>query len=143
MKSTAINQSAKWLAALLIVGALAACSGHRGSEFRMEKMFDFVAYKLDFTDQQELMLDDIQREITLIREQSSELRKQQHDQMIALFQADELDVVAIEQLIHQRHNTMKEHMPRVMPLVKQLHATLSLEQKQKVVEFVNRHHQDK
>jgi uncharacterized membrane protein len=138
MITRALNRPMKFIAVILLISALAACQGHHRSEHNMGMMFDFIAYKLDFTEQQQTILADIQKQVNQIKEETKTHRQQQHEQMIAMFEAPRLDIERLEQLMNQRHDQMKVYAPRVLPLVEQLHATLSPEQKQDVLEFVSK-----
>jgi len=117
---------------------LVACGMHYSMDDRMEKMFGMVAYKLDFTEEQRAILDEIQLTVKQVREQSMPQRKKRHEEMLSIFNAEELDVARLQEMMQERRESMSQMMPTVMPLAKQLHGTLTEEQKEKAVKIVSR-----
>ncbi len=140
MKVPQITKSLKWIAIALVVGIVAACAGHRDGEKRADRMMDMIAYKLDFTDEQEALLGQVKDEVKLIREETTDQRHRQREELLTLFQADQLDVEQLRSLMEGHRQQKEEYIPRVMPLVVQLHASLSTEQKDKVVQYTSKWH---
>ena len=132
------TRSLKGIVIALALGLLAACSGHHGGENRADMMFDMIAYKLDFNDEQEALLDQIKAEVKLIREETRSQRDSQREEFIILFKADQLDVEQLHSLMDSHGQQREELAPRVMPLVVELHASLSEEQKDKVIQYMEK-----
>ena len=129
------------LTAMALVFGLTACkTGHHRHEAHMGKFFDMIAYKLDFTDEQEVILDQIKSEVKTIKKQTAGQRKERARDLIALIEAEQLDTEQLGLMLEQHHQRMKEHSPKVMELVSQLHSTLTEEQKQKIIRFINKRH---
>ena len=82
MSAISKSTSLKLIISLLVVGLLSACSGHRTGEHRADIMFDIIAYKLDFNDEQEALLTQIKSEIKAIREQTQDQRDKQRQEFV-------------------------------------------------------------
>lgn len=122
-----------------VVGAssLVAChGGGRGGQHHMGMVFDVVAYKLDFTDQQQEIMDRMQTQVKIFRQQRRDQRAEKRDEFIALIQADTLDTDRLKSMMDEHHQSVSELSPALMALAAELHATLTLEQKEKMTTYV-------
>ncbi len=141
-----VKRYGKWLVvAMLMGGILSACSGYqeRGPLRHLDRGFDYVAYKLDFTDEQELILDRIQSQTETILQETREQRNDEREQFIALIGARDLDVDQLNALMAKRHDRYDVFSDQLMPMVVELHATLSADQKEEIIERLNRWSNDK
>ena len=123
---------------LLVLLGVSAC-GHKGGGYHTDMMYNMVAYKLDFNDEQEAKLAQIRQQMELIREETHQQRLAKRDEMIAIIESDQLDTARLMQLVQERKDAMSEYAPRLLPLLEELHASLSPEQKEKMVDFMSRH----
>lgn len=137
------SRSLKLIAATVVLGLLAACSGHHGGEHRGGMMFDMIAYKLDFSDEQEALLGQIRSEVQLIRSETQSQRDGQRAEFITLFKAPRLDLDKLNSMMDNHKQHREEFAPRVMPLVVELHASLTDAQKDKVLGYMEKWHQPK
>ena len=118
---------------VFILGAfvLTACSGHHGDRGGM--MFELVSYKLDLTEVQEEKLFAIREEMVRLRKEVKVERKQQLDDVKLLILADVLDQDAVQKRFEMHHDRLRELAPSMIALIAEFHATLTPEQKNKVV----------
>lgn len=141
--SKPIKYLALTLTAIAILFGLSACKmGHHQHGARMGMFFDMIAYKLDFSDEQEEILEKIKSEFKTIKKQTAGKRKERTQALVALIEAEQLDTEKVILMVEQRHQRMKEHSPKILELVSLLHSTLTEEQKQKIIRFINKR-QDK
>jgi len=145
--SMTISKPIKYLAltltAIAMLFGLAACkTGHHQHGARMGMFFDMIAYKLDFSDEQEEILEQIKSEFKTIKKQTAGERKERAQALITLIEAEQLDTEQVSLMMEQRYQRMKEHSPKIMELVSQLHSMLTEEQKEKIIRFINKR-QDK
>ncbi|MCG8669498.1 MAG: Spy/CpxP family protein refolding chaperone [Pseudomonadales bacterium] len=137
----------RWIAIIaVVIGSLslAGCfhgkSHHRGGEM----MFEYVAWKLDLNDEQQALMDDVKAELKKARKDMHEQRKQDKQAVIALIEAETLDTEAAMSIFNKKQAAINEHAPAVLEKIAALHATLTPEQKAKVIAKLNsmgKHHE--
>lgn len=128
---------------LFAITGLTACKdGARDKDKHMGMFFDYMAYKLDFTPEQERILDRIQTQVKTIKAESREQRAASKQAFVALIEADELDTDQLQSMMDNHQQRMEQHAPKIMPLLAELHATLTPEQKSKIIERLNKHEED-
>lgn len=136
----------RWFMILAIVAGSLSLSGcfndkphHKGGEM----MFEYIAWKLDLSDEQQALLDDVRQEMKMIREQHREQRAQDKDTVIALINADTLDTATAMTLLQKKQAMIAANAPSVLEKLAAFHATLTPEQKATIIEKLNkmeRHH---
>lgn len=139
--------SKRWLGFfVLLIGSLTlgGCFHGKPHHKHGDMMFEYVAWKLDLTEQQQVLLDDIRNEMKEIRKEHKAQRQQDKATIIGLIQADTLDTTAALSMLQQKQAIMNQYAPQVLQKVAALHATLTPEQKQTIIERINemgqRHH---
>lgn len=136
MKILSFSRKIQLAIVVLLSGLfLTACKGHH--EGRGSMMFDIAAYKLDLDDAQEEKLFAIRDEVQRLRKEARKEKRNHLEQSKALILADSLDQAQVLALFEQHQNTMSEVAPGIIAKVSEFHSTLTLEQKEKVVEMLD------
>ena len=113
---------------------------HRGHHGGAEFMIDYMSEALDLTDAQQEQLDEIKEEFFTKAKQLHEEKKAQHDEFMALVQAESIDPVQLKALVAKHRARMDEMVDLAVDRVVAFHATLSAEQKEKLVEKIEKFH---
>ena len=123
------------LIAVLGVGSLVfvGCRhpGHqRGAAF----MMDYMAEALDLTVAQQTMANTYKDEIlTMVKTKHSE-KKKMHDELKTQLSSDTIDTVRVKTLIAEHRAGMDDVIDLAVDRIAEFHATLSPEQREKLVE---------
>ena len=142
MKSATLKK--RWVMFLSLLTAtlvLGGCFHGKNHPRSGEMMFEYIAWKLDLSEEQQALLDDVHQEMQAIREQQQEQRKQDREAVINLVMADTLDTGAAMALLQQKQTTLMAKAPGVLEKIAALHATLTPEQKNIIIEKLNKMHQ--
>ena len=123
---------------LMVCGLFIFTACNKTPEQRAEKFVDKVSSKLDLTKEQESKL-------VLIKDKYFELRsKQNHsekkDKVEKLILSKTLDDKEVQYLYEAKQRRMNNYYKEIYPLLKDFHASLNDEQKQDVVNFMNKIH---
>jgi Spy/CpxP family protein refolding chaperone len=120
----------------LVIGALSwGAYAHRPhGHHRM----DWIAKRLNLDDQQKVKLEAIHEAMKQAREEFKGERAALLDEVTAQIQSDQLDQAKVLQFIEQRLTRMNQAAPQIIAKVAELHATLTPEQKAKVIEHLER-----
>lgn len=137
MKITANPKS--WIAFVTLVIASLSLAGcfHGKSHHGGEKMFEYLSWKLDLNDEQQLLLDEVQAELKKARQETREQRQQDKAALIALIESDTLDTQEALALFNRKQATMNTYAPAMLDKLAALHATLNPEQKATIIERIN------
>ena len=131
------------LSFLLVIG-LTACK-HRGphlffDEFFREAAVKRIAAQLDLTDIQKSDLNQIVTDLAQrAKEMHTESEKHRRD-VTELLQQDRIPRDAVDRLINDRMNRMKELADLVKDRVIDLHASLTPDQRDKLIELIEERH---
>ena len=109
---------------------------HKGAEF----MLDYISEALDLTADQQTQLEEIREELFAKAKELHDQKKDQHEQFMALVQAEEIDPVQLKAMIAEQRAKMDEVVELAVDRVVAFHATLSAEQKEKLVEKIEKFH---
>lgn len=109
---------------------------HRGAEF----MIDYMSEALDLTDAQQAQLEEIKEEMFAKAKALHDQKKAQHDEFMALVQAETIDPAQLKTLIARHRAQMDEVVDLAVDRVVAFHSTLSAEQKEKLVEKIEKFH---
>lgn len=128
---------------LMVVMVLAATLGLSGCfngkpHPKGEMMFEYIAWKLDLSDQQQNLLDEVRQELKKIHQQEAEQRAKDKESVVALINAETLDTDAAMTLLQNKQQTMSRHAPAVLEKVAAFHATLTPEQKEIIIKKLNK-----
>ena len=138
MNKKGVFRSLKWVG-IIVLGSLltAGCKHHHGKHGSF--MFDMIAYKLDMTDEQEVKWYAVRDEITRLRDEAKQERYEQMQTLIDMVNADTLDQQQALALVEQHREKMAAAAPSVIAKLADFHATLSGEQKAKIVKKISSH----
>ena len=134
----------KWPRALGIlfaigaVGTLAGC--HKNPEERISAISEKIADKLDFNEQQKVLLNDITSEIKKDFAEEKNRRQSMKDDFKNMILADDLDKAKIKEIINARHARMEEKTDKYLDKVAALHKSLTPEQKKDLIDKVEKFH---
>ncbi|HEY1080045.1 MAG TPA: Spy/CpxP family protein refolding chaperone [Bdellovibrio sp.] len=132
----------KWPRALGIlfaigaVGTLAGC--HKNPEERIAAISEKIADKLDFNEQQKVLLNDITAEIKKDFAEEKSRRQSMKDDFKNMILADDLDKAKVKELLNARHQRMEEKTDKYLDKVAALHKTLTPEQKKELIDKVEK-----
>lgn len=126
------------LSLIPLIGVLASCGGHRGMGHHDGRVFDYVAYKLDFNEEQEALLDQLRVQTELVRDEFKDQRQAQRRKLADLIAAETLDVDAIKALMEEHQQQFNVITPRLTPSVVALHASLNEKQKEKIAKYMEK-----
>lgn len=104
-----------------------------GGHHKGEAMFEMIAWKLDFNDEQQAKLEDIKAEMKRIRGEMKSQRESDKASLITLIQNETFDTTAAAQLVAQKQIAITQYTPSVLEKIAALHATLTPEQKAKII----------
>lgn len=130
------KRSFQLITIVIFMGLLAGCFGRGGHNQNM--MFDAIAYKLDFNEQQKAIVDRIKQEVKAIRAEHRNQHQNLFSEAATLINQERLDTSRIEQIATTHQNKRQQYFDRILPMVAELHATLSPEQKEKLTKFINK-----
>jgi periplasmic protein CpxP/Spy len=127
---------------LIIAGVVAAVGllfwgvgyAHRSPERRMA----WIAKRLNLDEQQMGKLEAVHDAMRQAREQFHQDRATLFEELAAQIQSERLDEAKLLQFFEQRQTLMSQVAPQVITKVAELHASLTPEQKTKVVEHLAR-----
>ena len=116
---------------------------HRGHQRGAAFMMDYLAEALDLTEAQQAMANSYKDEILAkVKGKHSEKRKI-HDELKAQLGGDTIDTVRVKALVAEHRAGMDDVIDLIVDRVAELHATLSPEQREKLVskleKFEKRH----
>jgi hypothetical protein len=127
--------------ALIGLGTMTACHS-RSPEAKVDHVASKVASKLDFNDQQKVLLDDIANEIKKDMQAEKALRLSMHDELKAMIASEELDKAKAKTAIKGKIERFEGKIDKYLDKVAALHKTLNAEQKQELLGFMEKfgHH---
>jgi Spy/CpxP family protein refolding chaperone len=122
--------------AVVVLGLLSwgayAHWGHRHNRV------DWIAKRLNLDDQQKAKLEAVHEALRQARAEFKKERAELFDELEAQIKSDQLDQAKVLQLLERRQAIMNQVAPQVIAKVAELHATLTPEQKAKVIEHLER-----
>lgn len=137
MKKLSMSRKIQMFAIVLLSGFfLTACKGHHGEHGG--RMFDLASYKLDLTDAQEEKWFAIRDELKQVRKDARSEKKAHLEEAKALVMADTLDQALVLKRFEEHQQKMLAAAPSIVEKVAEFHATLTPEQKEKVVGLFDR-----
>lgn len=113
--------------------------GNRGNpEERQKQMVEKVTKKLELNDEQQGKLKDLMAAVKKKREQMKEGRKEGQAEVKTLLLAEKLDKAKLKSLFEKRHEALKSNSDEVLDKLIAFHGSLSPDQKQQAVKFLER-----
>lgn len=136
MKNVSLSRKIQLVVVMLLSGLfLTACKGHNEGHGGM--MFDIAAYKLDLTEVQEEKWFAIRDELKQLRRDARKEKQSHVDQAKSLIMADSLDQAEVLNQFEQHQGRMLSAAPSVIEKLSEFHATLTAEQKEKVIKMLD------
>jgi len=103
--------------------------GHRGAEF----MVDYIAEVLDLSEDQEDMAAAFKNEILAKAREKHADKKQMHAEIKAQLSSEAIDTERVKALMLEHRQAMEEVMDLAVDRIAEFHATLSPEQRDKLI----------
>lgn len=125
------------LAGTLLLG-LTGCFKHSPEE-KAEWITDRVASKLELDETQKGKLVALKDEIMKARKDLQADRESSFDEVRTMVKSDVMNKDSIKALFDQKHQKMEQHADPVLDKLIDFHASLTVEQKQQIVEFMDKH----
>lgn len=124
-------------AALGITLGLAGCQ-HSSPEKRADRAVSYVSHKLDLTDDQEVMLTGIKDRWMDARQEMNAERKTYAEKFTSMIRSEELSRDELIQMYEARKQYIEEQLPTAMDDIIAFHKQLNPEQKEKIVELLEK-----
>jgi Spy/CpxP family protein refolding chaperone len=118
-------------------------SCNRTPDERANKMVKIISYKLDLNDGQKQKLSQLKDSIMEAKKRRAPEKKVMHDEMKKLVRAKTIDEAAVKDLVMQKEKMIAEEFPAIFIKLQAFHSSLSDEQKEKVVQFMDKIHSKK
>ena len=119
---------------------------HRGHQRGAAFMMDYMAEALDLTEAQQTMANSYKDEILAKIETRHSEKKNMHDELKRQLSSDSMDTVRVKTLIAEHRAGMDDVIDLVVDRIAEFHATLSPEQREKLVskleKFEKKHRRD-
>ncbi len=127
---------------LVLTGATLAIVGcERSPEKAAEKVTSKISRELELTDTQKAQLDRIKVRLLELHQTSQQSRDQFRSEVKDLVLAEKLERQNVKFLMEGHRQNMEDRFESAFPLIQDFHATLSLEQKQKLVGLLEKFHE--
>lgn len=123
--------------ALIGMGALTACHS-RTPEARVDHVASRVASKLDFTNEQKALLDDITTEIKKDMQAEKDVRLSMKNEFRSWINSSELDKTKVRDTIKAKVDRFEGRVDKYLDKVAALHKTLNAEQKEELLAFLDK-----
>ncbi len=123
--------------AVIGIGALSACHS-RTPEARIDHVASKVADKLDFTDAQKVILNDIANDIKKDFQSEKEQRLAMKTDFKSWIMSDELDKAKVKGAVKNKMERMDSKVDKYIDKIAVLHKTLNKEQKEQLLSFLEK-----
>lgn len=100
-----------------------------------------VSSELNLNENQRSQLEDIKNEIMAAKKRHKEDKQRGLEEAKSLILSQEIGLNQVQELMARRQDLIQEELPNIFPKIQSFHAGLSAEQKQKIVNFMNKFHQ--
>jgi len=128
--------------AIIAAITLSACGHHRhhDPEKKAEWIVEEISDHLDLNENQAAKLSDVKTALLTHRKQFHENKTEIMDQMIVELQKPEMDKTFLLSVIDQKQDIFNQMAPEVINKLVAFHASLDDEQKQEIIEKMQKHH---
>lgn len=123
--------------ALISIGALSACHS-KGPEARIDHVASKIASKLDFTNEQKNLLQDITAELKKDMQSEKEARLSMKSEFRSWISSNDLDKAKVKETIKAKMDRMEGRVDKYLDKVAALHKTLNAEQKEELIAFLDK-----
>ncbi len=125
------------LAALAGLGIVSGCRPH-DPESRVKWISKKITSTLDLTSEQQGKLDALTQTLLEVRKKHEGERKQGLETVKSLILSDSLDAAQVKKLVAQHHASFEQNFDPVFAKLKEFHASLTLDQKKKAAQYIDR-----
>jgi len=128
--------------AIIAAITLSACGPHRhhDPEKKAEWVVEEISDHLDLNENQVAKLNDVKTALLTHRKQFHANKTEIMDQMMIELQKPEMDATFLLSVIDQKQEMFNEMAPEVIDKLVVFHASLNDEQKQEIIEKMQKHH---
>ena len=130
-----------WLSSVFFILSLAAC--RHGEEGRIDYMAEKVSDELAFDQQQNAQWNQLVADLKEIRNSMSEKHEAARTMAIEELKSDQLDEARLLLTLEQHQQAINESFRALLPKINELHASLTPEQKETLVAWLEKHHDGK
>ncbi|OZG71209.1 hypothetical protein BTA51_22745 [Hahella sp. CCB-MM4] len=107
----------------------------------MDYLAEKVSDKLEFNQQQDEQWKQLLGDVKQIRDSMREKHESTRTMVIEELKSDQLDEAKLLMALEQHQQTINESFRTLLPKINELHATLTPEQKDKLVAWLEKHHE--
>lgn len=126
--------STLFISAFAAVGLLSGCHHEgRNPEERLNRAMEEITTRLDLTDTQQNKLAEVKDEILKVREKNKGERLKIINELKSMVLSDQLDSMKAKRVFMRKQRLMRKEFDPVFDKIKEFHATLTDEQKEKIV----------
>ncbi len=125
------------VAAVVGLGVVSGCRPH-DPEARVKWVSKKITSTLDLTSEQQGKLDALTQTLLEVRKKHEGERKQGLETVKSLILSDQLDEAQVKKLVAQHQASFQENFAPVFAKLKDFHASLTLDQKKKAAQYLDR-----
>ncbi|WP_417546331.1 Spy/CpxP family protein refolding chaperone [Marinobacter sp.] len=122
-----------------IVFALSLAGCRHGEEGRMDYLAEKVSNELKFDQQQNDQWNQLLADLKQIRTSMSEKREATRTMIVEELKSDQLDEARLIVVLEQHQQAINESFRTLLPKINELHASLTPEQKETLMEWLEKH----
>lgn len=120
-----------------ILGLSVSCK-NKNPEQRASFIVKKIERKLDLNEKQKEKLNKIKDKILALHKEKQSTKEDFHKDVKKLLTQDRISEVEVKSLLDRKRNHIDQLLPEVLPELIDFHASLDLEQKEKMVKFVEK-----
>lgn len=125
---------------IVLGGAVAACSHHRGPEQRAEWVMDKMSKTLDLNTDQQAKLKTLSDDMLAMRKDMRPSFGSDREQVLGLLEQPTLNQAKVLDMVHQHTQVINREAPKIVSAMGSFYDSLTPQQQAKVREFVKDHH---
>lgn len=129
------------LAAVIVTG-VTGCFNHTPEE-KADWVTSKISDELELNETQKLKLDAVKIEALKLKKQAHQNREDRMQKFKTFVQSEYINKSEITQLFKEKTAQIETDADPILDKIIDFHASLNTEQKQKVVEFIDEHNQDR
>ncbi|WP_026180338.1 Spy/CpxP family protein refolding chaperone [Hahella ganghwensis] len=141
MQASILKKPMIWLSSMFLVLGLVAC--RHGEDGRMDYLAEKVSDELEFNEQQNEMWNQLLGDVKQLRSSMKEERETTRSMVINELKSDQMDEAKLLLAFEQHQQFINESFRTVLPRINELHASLSPEQKDTLIKWLEKHRDGK
>lgn len=127
-------------ALIALIAGLMGCHHNKSPEDKAEWITDKIDSKLDLSDQQRQKLDDLAQTVLEQFKVQKEKREANQGKVKDLLLSDKIEPTEIVTMVNQHREGLNQVLPEVAEKASVFHASLTLDQKNKLVKMMDKFH---